>query len=157
MTVKKKILGLMGWLVLCYAAAALGGIFTPGEAYAELRKPDWNPPGWIFGPVWSVLYTMMAVAAWLVWKQCGFAAQRMTLGIFFVQLALNALWSPLFFGLQWMGIAFVEIVLMWFAILMTVVAFRKVSRPAAWLLMPYLLWVGFASVLNGTLWWMNRG
>ena len=153
---KKSIPALIAWLLLCFAAASMGAFFMPGEWYAALNKPSWNPPAWIFGPVWTALYAMMAVAAWLVWKRGGFAAQRGPLGLFLVQLALNALWTPLFFGLHWTGLAFAEIILMWFAIAATTAAFRKVSRPAAWLLVPYLAWVAFAAVLNGTLWWMNR-
>jgi benzodiazapine receptor len=156
MSLKKSISALIVWLLLCYAAASLGAFFMPGEWYDGLRKPSWNPPGWIFGPVWTVLYTMMAVAAWLVWKRGGFAAQRRPLGFFLVQLALNALWTPLFFGLHQTGLAFAEIILMWFAIAATIAAFLKVHRPAAWLLVPYLAWVGFAAVLNGTLWSLNQ-
>jgi len=151
----KTMLGLCGWLLLCFAAASLGAVFMPGEWYAALRKPAWNPPGWVFGPVWSTLYTMMAVAAWLVWKRGGFAAQRRPLALFLAQLALNAVWTPLFFGLHRPGVAFAEIVLLWLAIAATLVAFRPVSRAAAWLLAPYLAWVSFAAALNGTLWRLN--
>lgn len=150
-----RVFALGGWLVLCFGAASLGALFMPGEWYASLKKPSWNPPGWIFGPVWTVLYAMMAVAAWLVWRRGGFAAQRRALTLFLVQLALNAAWSPLFFGLHWPGVAFAEIVLLWLAIVATVAAFRPVSRVATFLLMPYLLWVTFASVLNFTLWRLN--
>jgi tryptophan-rich sensory protein len=148
-------LALAGWLLLCFAAASLGGLFMPGEWHENLKKPSWNPPGWLFGPVWTALYTMMAVAAWLVWKQGGFAAQRRPLTLFLVQLALNAAWTPLFFGLHWLGVAFAEIVLLWLAIAATVATFRPVSRTAMWLLVPYLAWVSFAAVLNFTLWRMN--
>ena len=151
----KIILGLLGWLVVCFGAATLGAVFMPGDWYATLKKPSWNPPGWIFGPVWLALYPMMAVAAWLVWKRGGFAAQCRPLTLFLVQLALNAAWTPLFFGLHWTGVAFAEIVLFWFFIAATFAAFRPVSRAAAWLLVPYLAWVGFAAVLNFTLWRMN--
>ena len=151
----KTIFGLFGWLLLCFAASAMGALFMPGEWYAALNKPAWNPPGWIFGPVWTVLYAMMAVAAWLVWQRGGFAAQRRPLGLFLAQLALNALWTPLFFGLRQPGLAFAEIILLWLAILATLLAFRPVSRAAAWLLVPYLAWVSFAAVLNGTLWRLN--
>ena len=148
-------LGLAGWLLLCFSAASLGALFMPGEWYATLKKPSWNPPGWIFGPVWSALYTMMAVAAWLVWKRGGFATQRHPLALFLVQVVLNAAWTPLFFGLHWPGLAFAEITLLWLAIAATLAAFRDVSRPAAWLLAPYLAWVSFAVVLNFTLWRLN--
>lgn len=151
----KLLLGLGGWMVLCFLAASLGALFMPGAWYAALQKPSWNPPGWVFGPVWSVLYTLMAIAAWLVWKQGGFAAQGKPLSVFLFQLALNAAWSPIFFGLQRPDLAFAVILLLWLAIVATGWTFRPVSRPAAWLLVPYLAWVSFATVLNGTLWWLN--
>lgn len=151
----RSALALCGWLLVCFATASLGALFMPGEWYAALRKPAWNPPAWLFGPVWSTLYTLMAVAAWLVWKRGGFGVQRRPLAIFLAQLALNAAWTPLFFGLQWMGLAFAEIIVLWLAIAATIAAFWSVSRVAAWLLAPYLAWVGFAAVLNGTLWWLN--
>jgi tryptophan-rich sensory protein len=148
-------LALVGWLRLCFAAAAMGGLFMLGEWYASLKKPSWNPPAWVFGPVWTALYTMMAVAAWLVWKRGGFAAQRTPLILFLAQLALNAAWSPLFFGLHQPGLAFAEIVLLWLAIVGTITAVRPVSHAAAWLLAPYLAWVSFAAFLNFTLWRLN--
>jgi translocator protein len=148
-------LALVGWLLACFAAAAMGGLFMPGEWYASLKKPSWNPPGWVFGPVWTMLYTIMAVSAWLVWRRGGFAAQRWPLSLFLVQLALNAVWTPLFFGWHWPGVAFAEIVLLGLAILATFLAFRPVSRVAAWRLAPYLAWVSFAAFLNFTLWRLN--
>lgn len=151
-----RLAALAGWLVLCFGAASMGAVFMPGEWYAALKKPSWNPPGWLFGPVWSTLYTMMAVAAWLVWKRGGFAAQARPLATFVVQLALNAAWTPVFFGLHWMGLAFAEIVLLWLAIIATIVRFYPVNPVAARLLMPYLAWVSFAATLNLTLWRMNR-
>ena len=151
----KMILGLCGWLLLCFAAASPGAVFMPGEWFAALKKPSWNPPGWVFGPVWTALYAMMAVAAWLVWRRGGFAAQGRPLGAFLAQLALNALWTPLFFGLHRPGVAFAEILLLWLAIAWTIALFWRVQRAAAWLLVPYLAWVGFAAVLNGTLWRLN--
>jgi translocator protein len=151
----RRHLALLGWVLLCFAAASFGGLFMPGQWYATLKKPPWNPPGWIFGPVWTALYAMMAAAAWLVWKRGGFAAQRRPLTLFLVQLALNAAWTPLFFGLRRPDLAFAEIVLLWLTIAATVAAFRPVSRPAAWLLVPYLAWVSFAAVLNFTLWQLN--
>jgi len=151
----KMILGLCGWLLLCFAAASPGAVFMPGEWFAALKKPAWNPPGWVFGPVWTALYAMMAAAAWLVWQRGGWTEQRKPLLIFLAQLALNAVWTALFFGLHRPGVAFAEIVLLWLAIVATLVAFRPVNRTAAWLLVPYLAWVSFAAVLNGTLWRLN--
>jgi translocator protein len=146
---------LIAWLLLCFAAAAAGALFPPGEWYASLNKPSWNPPSWLFGPVWSTLYVMMAVSAWLVWRQGGFIRQRWPLSIFLVQLVLNAAWSPLFFGLKQPGVAFAEIIVLWLAIAWTIAVFWRVHRVAAWLLVPYLAWVSFAAVLNGTLWHLN--
>lgn len=151
----KSVVGLVCWLVLSFSAASLGGFFMPGDWYAGLKKPSWNPPGWIFGPVWSTLYTMMGVAAWMVWKRGGLAAQRRPLIAFLVQLALNAIWTPLFFGLREPGWAFAEIILLWLAIVWTIAEFRRTNRIAAGLLLPYLAWVSFATVLNGTLWRLN--
>ena len=149
------VLGLVAWLVVSFSAASLGGFFMPGDWYAGLKKPSWNPPGWIFGPVWSALYTMMGVAAWMVWKRGGFTAQRRPLTAFLVQLALNAIWTPLFFGLREPGWAFAEIILLWLAIAWTIAEFWRGHRVAAGLLIPYLAWVSFATVLNGTLWRLN--
>lgn len=151
----RSALAFAGWMLACLAAAAMGALFMPGEWYASLRKPSWNPPGWIFGPVWTALYTMMAVAAWLVWRRGGWGKQRKPLLIFIVQLMLNALWTPLFFGLHRPAWAFAEIVLLWLAIVATIVVFRPVSGPAMLLLVPYLAWVSFAAVLNFTLWRLN--
>lgn len=128
----------------------------PGEWYAALKKPSWNPPNWIFGPVWTALYTMMAVAAWLVWRRGGFALNRLPLSLFLTQLLLNALWSWLFFGLKNPALAFGEIALLWLAIAATLLAFWPRQRTAAWLLLPYLMWVSFASGLNFALWQLNR-
>ena len=148
-------LGLVGWVLLSFGAAALGATSMPGEWYAALKKPSWNPPGWVFGPVWTTLYTMMGVAAWLVWRRGGFVVQRRALVPFLVQLGLNAAWSPLFFGLRRPDLAFMEIVLLWLAIMWTIAAFRCVHGMAAVLLWPYLAWVSFAAFLNWTLWRLN--
>ncbi len=144
-----------GWVLICFAAASFGALLLPGEWYASLKKPTWNPPAWIFGPVWTVLYATMAIAAWLVWRRGGWAAQRRPLFLFLAQLALNALWTPLFFGLHRPGLAFAEIVLLWLMIVATLAAFRSANRAAMWLLAPYLAWVSFAAVLNLTLWRLN--
>jgi translocator protein len=151
----RRWLALAGWMLLCFAAAAFGGLFMPGDWYASLKKPSWNPPGWMFGPVWTALYAMMAVAALLVWRRGGWVTQRRPLRVFIVQLALNAAWTPLFFGLHRPGLAFSEIVLLWLAIAATIATFWPVNRTAACLLAPYLAWVSFASVLNFTLWRLN--
>jgi translocator protein len=151
----RLVLGLVGWLALCFAAAALGGLFMPGEWYAQLQKPSWNPPSWIFGPAWTALYTMMAIAAWLVWQRGGFATQRLALGLFLLQLLFNAAWSPLFFGLRNPALAFVDILLLWLTLLATLLIFWRRSRVAGVLLIPYLAWVSFASALNFALWRLN--
>jgi translocator protein len=141
----------------CFLAAGLGSLFTMvslGSWYAGLAKPPWNPPAWVFGPVWTVLYAMMAVAGWLVWRKGGPAGRR-ALRWFAVQLVLNVGWSAVFFGLQMPGLAFVEIVLLCVAIAATLKTFWRVSRPAGILLVPYLLWVSFAVVLNFAIWRLN--
>jgi tryptophan-rich sensory protein len=152
-----------GWALLAFVVVCLavgfGGSYSTAESiptwYAQLNKPAWNPPNWLFGPVWTVLYIMMGVAAWLVWREHGFPGASTALTLFGVQLLLNFAWTPLFFGLHWMGIAFAEIILLWLAILATILAFRKLNVVAAWLMVPYLLWVSFAAALNFTLWQMN--
>jgi translocator protein len=155
LSLARQLLVLVGWIALCFLAAATGAIWSPGDWYAQLQKPAWNPPNWIFGPVWTTLYALMGVSAWLVWRPRGFAAVRGALSLFLVQLALNALWTPVFFGLHLLGGGFLVIVLLWLAIIATIRAFARVNRVAAVLLVPYLLWVSFASVLNLTLWRLN--
>ena len=143
--------------LLCFLAAGLGSLFTMvslGSWYAGLAKPSWNPPNWIFGPVWTALYAMMAVAGWMVWLR-GRATRQPALRWFSVQLVLNVGWSAVFFGLQLPGLAFVEILVLWVAIAATLVTSWKVSRAAGILLAPYLLWVSFAAVLNFAIWRLN--
>ena len=146
---------LAGFIIVTFIAPALGAFSMPGTWYAALNKPSWNPPGWIFGPAWTLLYILMAVAAWLVWRRGGFTQQRGPLTLYFVQLALNAAWTPIFFGAHAMGWALLEIVMLWSAIALTLVSFRRVSPAAGLLLVPYLAWVTFATTLNFTLWRMN--
>jgi translocator protein len=143
------ILKLVAAVVVCLLPSAIGGYYRPGEWYAGLAKPAYTPPGWLFGPVWITLYLLMGVAAWLVWRR-GLDRRdvRAGLGIFLVQLALNALWSPVFFGAQSIGGGAIVIVLLWLMIVWTIWLFRPVSGWAAGLLVPYLLWVSFAAVLN---------
>ena len=151
-------LGLVVFVVVCFAAAGIGGaVTTPKIAtwYAALAKPSWNPPNWIFGPVWSVLYLCMAIAAWLVWRQGGLAGAATPLALFAVQLVLNLAWSWLFFGFENPGLAFVDIVLLWAAIATTMVAFWFRSAIAGILFIPYLAWVSFAAMLNFVVWRLN--
>jgi translocator protein len=148
-------LTLLVLLLLCFSAAGVGGLVTTPNIpnwYANLAKPSWTPPGWIFGPVWSVLYLSMAVAAWLVWRR-GDSAVPMTL--FGIQLVFNAAWSWLFFGLHSPGAALVDIVLLWMAIVGTTIVFWRRSRLAGMLFVPYLAWVSFAAMLNFAIWWLN--
>ncbi len=148
---------LAGWLSLTFSAAATGVFVSSGGWYATLVKPLWNPPSWLFGPVWTLLYVMMAVAAWLVWRCGGWKAQGRALGLYLGQWALNALWTPLFFGLQRPGWAFAEILVLALVLVTTLFSFWKVRRLAGALLVPYALWVAFAAVLNFTIWRLNRG
>jgi len=154
----RQSLGLIVSIAICFCAAGLGSLATdprvPGW-YAQLAKPAWTPPDWVFGPVWTALYLCMAVAAWLVWRQGGIAAAKVPLALFAVQLVLNSLWPFLFFGLRQPGIAAVEIVLLWAAILATALAFWSRSVSAGLLLVPYLAWVTFAVALNWKIWSMN--
>ena len=141
------------------SAGAIGSIFTASAIptwYAELVKPALNPPAWIFGPVWTTLYVLMGVAAFLIWRN-GWQrnAVRVALSVFSMQLFLNAVWSVIFFGLQSLGWALVDISLLWFAIIWTMVVFYKISKPATYLLVPYILWVSFASYLNYSIWVLN--
>ena len=145
------------FFLLCFLAAGLGSLFTMGSLgswYAGLAKPSWNPPGWVFGPVWSVLYAMMAVAGWMVWRR-GRAASQLALRWFAVQLVLNVGWSAVFFGLRMPGLAFGELLALWVALAATLVASWRVSRSGAALLVPYFLWVSFAAVLNFAIWRLN--
>ena len=151
----RSLAALAGWLLLTFSASAMAVFVSTGGWYAGLAKPAWNPPGWIFGPVWTVLYAMMAVAAWRVWLYGGWKRQKKALGLFVIQWALNALWTPLFFGLQQPGWALAEILVLLATILATIRAFWRVDRPAGILLLPYAAWVAFASLLNGAIWWIN--
>jgi tryptophan-rich sensory protein len=151
-------IGLIIFIVLCLGAGALGAIATTPEIegwYRTIDKPVWNPPDWIFGPVWTTLYVLMAVAAWLVWRPAGFGAAALPLTLFAVQLLLNIAWSLIFFGLHQPGWAFAELVLLWLAIAATTAVFFRCSQLAGCLMLPYLAWVSFAAVLNFTIWRLN--
>ena len=156
-SLQAQLAGLAGWLLVCFAAAALGSIASIDAAsfYAALTRPSWAPPAWLFGPVWSVLYAAMAVAAWLVWRTGQNRAARPALGLFLAQLAVNALWSWLFFAWRLGGLAFADVVLLWVLIAATIVAFWRIRPLAGALLIPYLAWVTFASALTWTLWTSN--
>jgi len=154
-----QIAGFAGWFGLTLVAAVVGGMASVNakDFYANLVRPDWAPPGWLFGPVWTVLYLMIAVAAFLVWRRAGWGGARTALVLFLLQLVLNAIWTWLFFGLQLGGPAFFELLLLWLAVAATLWRFWRVQRVAAGLLVPYLLWVSFAGALNFTVWQLNPG
>ncbi len=157
MHLAKKTLGLFGWLALAYLTAAVGAAasVSAGSFYAELNRPAWAPPAWLFGPVWTVLYAMMGVAAWLVWLRSGISGAKLAFALFVIQLVANALWSWLFFQWRLGALAFVEVVILWLLILATIVAFWQVRKSAAILLFPYLGWVTFASILTFAMWRLN--
>ncbi|HOP27388.1 MAG TPA: tryptophan-rich sensory protein [Candidatus Sabulitectum sp.] len=140
------------WIAVSLSAGFIGSRFPPGEWYQGLEKPSWNPPSWVFGPVWTLLYILMGIAVWLVWKERGFSAG---VYLFIAQLVLNAVWSWLFFGLNRPDLAFYEILVLWVLILATMIVFWRVRPAAGALFVPYILWVSFASVLNHTLWKLN--
>ncbi|MEM7653048.1 MAG: TspO/MBR family protein [Pseudomonadota bacterium] len=148
-------LALAGFGGACFLTACSGAFFRPGPWYEDLRKPGWNPPNWLFGPAWTVLFIMIAVSGWLVWKQVGLAGGALVFTVYGVQLVLNFIWSGLFFGLKRMDLAFAELVLLWLAIAANIIVFWPISETAAWLLVPYLAWVSFAGVLNFTIWRLN--
>jgi tryptophan-rich sensory protein len=151
----RDVLGLTGFVVLCFGVSVLGARATVSalnEWYPALRKPSWTPPGWVFGPAWTLLYPLMAVAGWMAWRE---GRARVGPLLFLLQLALNAAWPWLFFAQRRLDLALVCIVALWLAILASTVAFWKVSRGAALLMVPYLAWVGFAAALNHTIWRLN--
>ena len=149
---------LLGWLALCFGVGIGSSIFTARSIstwYAALAKPPLNPPDQVFGPVWTVLYALMAVSAWIVWKTRPSTCRRRGLRLFVIQLALNFLWTWIFFSAHQPLTAFFDLVALWAAILLTIVTFRRMSHTAAWLLVPYLAWVTFAGYLNFAVWKLN--
>lgn len=152
-----QILGLVGWFVLSFAASAVGAVASiqAKSFYGQLVQPSWAPPPSVFGPVWTVLYASMAIAAWLVWRSGGFRANRTALSLFLAQLALNALWSWLFFAWHRGAWAFADIIVLWALVVGTLVSFWRMRPLAGALLIPYLLWVSFASALNYAVWQLN--
>ena len=152
-----QVMGLLGWFVVSFVASAIGAIASiqAKTFYAQLTQPSWAPPGWVFGPVWTTLFAMMAIAAWLVWRSGGFSSNRTALSLFLLQLVVNALWSWLFFAWHRGGLAFADIILLWILIVATIVTFWRVRPLAGMLLIPYLLWVSFAGGLNYAVWQLN--
>jgi benzodiazapine receptor len=143
-------------ILVCLGAAGLGSFWTTPALrpwYTSLSKPRWTPPNWLFGPVWTILYVAMAIAAWLVWRKVGLEAVQMQ--IFLLQLLLNVAWSALFFRLRSPGTAFAEIIMLWFAILATSIEFWRAVPAAGWMLLPYLVWVSYATALNFSIWRLN--
>lgn len=152
-------IGLVIFIIIPVGAGGLGAIATTPEIegwYRTIEKPSWNPPDWVFGPVWTTLYVMMGIAAWIVWKPHGIKDCAKSLTLFGVQLVLNIAWSWIFFGMHKPGLAFAEIIVLWFAIAATTVAFFKASKMAGSLMLPYLVWVAFASGLNFAIWQLNQ-
>jgi translocator protein len=146
-------------LLLPQVAAISGALFTetgPGSWYRQIVKPSWNPPGWLFGPVWTTLYILMGIAFYLVWKSpANTPHKKSAMTLWIVQLVLNFFWTLIFFAAHEPGWAFAEIVALWVAILLTIFAFARISKVAAWLLVPYIAWVTFAAILTATIWRMN--
>lgn len=149
------LLGLAFWIVLTLSVAALASHFEPGAWYTTIAKPVWTPPGWLFGPVWGILYLGMSVSAWLIWRQRFHRNVMTPLGFYLAQLFANGLWSWLFFGSQLIGSALIDLLVLVLLIVVTLVLFMKIDRKAGYLLVPYLLWVCFATALNYQIWRMN--
>ena len=158
---KKSAGGLAIFLSMCLGAEVVGGLLTTPAIrsgwYGLLEKPVFQPPAWVFGPVWTMLYVLMAVSAWLVWEKADEKPIKIPLVLFYVQLLLNVMWSGLFFGMGRPDLALAEILVLWTLIAVVTVLFFRVRRTAGLFLVPYLAWVSFAVVLNGFIWWMNRG
>jgi translocator protein len=145
-------------VILIVGLGSLGGIFTVSEIptwYAGLNKPFFNPPNWLFGPVWTILYLLMGISLYLIWKLPGSEERTRALWLFAIQFVLNFFWSIIFFKYHLLGWAFAEIMAMWMFILLTILQFKQLSNWAAYLMIPYLLWVSFASILNASIWWLN--
>lgn len=146
--------GLLGFAALVAVAAAVGAfaVTDPATEYADLVQPSWAPPSWLFSPVWTVLYVMIAIAGFLAWRRAGIGP---AIGFWLAQLVFNAAWTPLFFGAGRYGLAFAEIVVLWLLIVVTTALFWRISRTAALLMLPYWAWVTFAAALNLAIWRLN--
>lgn len=156
---QNSLLGLIGWLALCFAASAIGAAASmqAGTFYTGLIQPEWAPPASVFGPVWMVLYALMGIAAWMVWRVGGFIRNGNALSLFIVQLGVSALWSWLFFSWHKGVWAFADIILLWLLVGAVILDFWRVRPLAGLLLLPYLAWVSFAAVLNFEVWQLNPG
>ena len=154
---QKQFFGLIGWLLVSFAASAIGAVASikAQSFYGELTQPSWAPPGSVFGPVWTTLYTLMGIAAWLVWREGGFQKNKTALTLFLVQLVVNALWSWFFFAWHLGAYALIDLIVLWLLIVATLLAFWRVKALAGALLVPYLLWVSFAGFLNYAVWQLN--
>jgi benzodiazapine receptor len=152
-----QIIGLISWLILTFIAAAIGSAASAesGLFYQQISRPEWAPPAWLFAPVWTILYILMGISAWIIWRVDGFRSARIALSLFIIQLVLNAVWTWIFFVWRQGALAFAEIIVLWALILCTTIAFWRVRILAGILLLPYLAWVSFASVLTFTVWRLN--
>lgn len=155
MTKSKKISGLIGWIIICSLPGIFGAQFEPGTWYELLQKPSWTPPNWVFPVVWPILYIMMGISAWLIWKIKEVSISSTEFTWFFVQLILNGLWSWIFFGMNLISTGLAEILLLWISLVFTILLFWNRSRIAGLLLVPYLLWISYASALNFAIWQLN--
>ncbi|MEY5034151.1 MAG: hypothetical protein RL447_529 [Bacteroidota bacterium] len=158
MTTPQKIGAFLLSLIIPLAVGGISGFFTvsaiPGW-YQTIQKPSWNPPNWVFGPVWTTLYVLMGIAMYLIWTQPRTEQRQRALYLNAAQLILNFFWSLIFFNMHAIGWALIEIIILWVVIVQTMFAYDRVYKPAAWLLLPYIVWVTFATILNGTIWWLN--
>ena len=152
-------LALVFWIALVLGlGSSMALFFAPDAWFQGLAKPTWNPPNWLFGPVWTVLYVLLGISAWMIRRNTTSSAADRTyaMRLFFLQLVLNLAWTPIFFGLHQPALAFFEICMLWLAALWTALAFGKISSNAGYLLIPYLMWISFALLLNGTIWLLNN-
>jgi translocator protein len=158
-TKSKQTLGLVMWLAVTFIAAGTGAVASSeaGTFFQQLVRPPWAPPAWLFAPAWTVLYILMGVSAWLVWRIQGFRANRLSLSLYIIQLVANAIWTWIFFLWKRGALAFVEILILWALIFITIIVFWRVRKLAGILMLPYLGWVSFASALTLAVWRLNPG
>jgi benzodiazapine receptor len=148
-------LALLGWIAISFLPSMSDIFVSPDEWYHALNKPSWTPPPWVFGPIWTILYFAMGVAAWLVFESRGLSRHSAALLLFITQLIFNGMWSLIFFGWHQIGLAFIEIVILWFLVIATFVLFRRAQKWAGILLIPYLVWLTIAAALNFSIWRLN--